>query len=86
MASNLKVDPGENYLYYIDTSGTLQRMDLSSPTTIHPLATNVHSYFPEGVRYSPCGLVLCVFDYVFIGRGVTAAGNTHEIMRYNNRH
>jgi len=82
---NLKVDPGENYLYYIDTGGTLQRMDLSNPTTIHPLATNVHSYFPEGVRYSPCGQVLCVFDYVFIGRGVVAAGNTHEIIRYNNR-
>jgi hypothetical protein len=84
-ATNMKVDPFESYLYYID-GGTndLQRMDLSSPTSITLLSSNVHSYFPEGYKVF-CGINFCFSsDYVFIGRGPTTAGSTHEVVRYNN--
>jgi hypothetical protein len=86
-AVNMKVDPGERYLYYIDFSGNLQRMDLSNPTSIRQLATDVHSYFPDGSRFLGCTInpFKCFYsDYVFIGRGATAAGQTHEIIRYDN--
>jgi len=62
----------------------LQRMDLSNPTSLTQLSTQVHSYYPEGKLYTPCGQFLCISDYVFIGRGNTAAGQTHEIVQYNN--
>ena len=84
-AANMKVDPGERYLYYIDFNGNLQRMDLSNPTSITQLATNAHSYFPDGRRFLGCSLFECFYsDYVFIGRGSTTAGQTHEIVRYDN--
>lgn len=81
---DLKVDPSGRYLYYIDTNKALQRMDLSSPTTIKQLATNVNSYFPDGSRFF-CVKFICISsDVVFIGRGLTTPGNTQEILSFNN--
>lgn len=78
---NLKVDPGERYLYYIDTNKALHRVNLSSPTTNKSMATNVTSYFPDGSRFHGCIKISCFFsDVVFIARGPVAAGSTHEIL------
>jgi hypothetical protein len=82
---DLKVDPSGRYLYYIDTNGSLEQMNLSSPTTIVKLADHVTSYFPEGVVLAGCGGLYCWNnDYIFIAHGLTAAGQTHEILRYDN--
>ena len=82
---NLKVDPGERYLYYIDTSENLNRMDLSNPTTIATLAANTTAYYPEGNRFLGCTLYICRYsDLVFIAHGLTTAGATHEILAYSN--
>jgi hypothetical protein len=81
---NLKVDPGSRYLYYMDTAGSLEQMDLSTPTTIIKLADHVTSYFPEGYLSLGCFKLICLYsDNIFIARGLTS-GATHEIVKYNN--
>jgi|GEM_PF-937853 len=83
--ANMKVDPGERYLYYVDTSGNLQQMDLTNPTTIATLAANTTAYFPEGVQFGGCVQFICSYsDLVFIAHGPKTAGATHEILAYNN--
>ncbi len=60
-------------------------MDLNSPSTIKALATHVTSYFPDGRRLIGCIIDFCRYsDLVFIARGLVAAGNTHEILSYDN--
>ncbi len=84
VALDLKVDPGERYLYYLDGSGNLQRMDLSNPASITQLAAQVHSYYPEGSHLICIQLNCLHIDFVFIGLGATAAGQPHQIVRYDN--
>ncbi len=83
--TNMKVDPGERYLYYIDTSGNLNRMDLSNPAAIIILAANTTAYYPEGNRFLGCTQYICRYsDLVFIAHGPVTAGATHEILAYSN--
>ncbi|HEX9114911.1 MAG TPA: hypothetical protein VGA61_02500, partial [Anaerolineae bacterium] len=85
---DLKVDPGERYLYFRQTGGggatALQRMTLTSPGTWTTLESDATAYYPAGRRLIGCVRFICFFsDDVFVAHGSTAAGALHEILRYD---
>ena len=63
---NMKVDPGGRYLYYLNSSNTLYRKDLSGATAAISIATKVTAYFPEG--RIPCVSGCSYTDKVFFAQ------------------